>query len=250
MSTTNKTRRAKTPARTPLKLRVELIPKPLWEQNLRVRDGLGKARWDKLRRQLIEKHGARCAICGATEHLHGHEIWDYREKKTVGTVVLLRVEIVCGDCHDIHHWGRRTKLFEAGTITAERYNHLKKHFRKVNHCRQEVFDNHFRLSARVWMTRSKKRWKVDWGDFAPAVAEAKAARDAWAARNSDHDDCFVVTPGHHMPDRCSECGAAGTLTAIAAERDDMSEGQEADYDAGLWGFAFCGACRSNVFWQV
>ena len=175
---------------------------------------------------------------------------DYREKKTIGIAVLLRVEIVCIDCHDIHHWGRTTKLFEAGTITAERYNHLRKHFRKVNRCRQEVFDNHIVRSARVWVKRSKKRWKVDWGDFAPAVAEAKAARDAWAARNPDHDDPFNVTPGDHVPARCPECGAAGAPTAIEAERDHMSEGQEADYDAGLWGFAFCRACQSHVFWQV
>src|SRR5688500_5160974 len=107
-----------------LKLRIELIPKPLWEQNLRLNHALGKGRCDKLRRRQIEERGARCAICGATDRkLHGHEVWDYRERRTRGTAVLLRVEIVCVDCHDIHHWGRTTKLFEAGTITAERYNH-------------------------------------------------------------------------------------------------------------------------------
>src|SRR5712691_8837412 len=85
-----------------LKLRIELIPRPLWERNLRLSDGLGKARWGKLRHKLIEKNGARCTICGKTERLHGHEVWAYREKSTVGTAMLLRVEIVCIDCHDIH----------------------------------------------------------------------------------------------------------------------------------------------------
>jgi hypothetical protein len=174
-----------TRARSHLKLRIELIPKPLWEVNLRSRDGLGKARWDKLRRKLIETNGTRCAICGSDGH-HGHEVWEYREKKTVGTAVLLRVEIVCIDCHDIHHWGRTTKLFQAGTITGDRYGFLRKHFRKVNGCRQQVFDDHALRSARVWLKRSKKRWKIDWGDFKPAVAEAKAAREAWAARNPDY----------------------------------------------------------------
>ena len=232
-----------------LKLRIELIPKPLWEHNLRLHDGLGKYRWDKLRHEIIEKDGARCTICGATDRkLHGHEVWDYREKKTVGMAVLLRVEIVCIDCHDIHHWGRTTKLFQKGVISAERYGHLRKHFRRINRCTQQVFDRHFLRNARVWLQRSKKRWKVDWGDFASAVAEAKVAQNARTAHNSDLSDYFNVTPAHHIPNRCPKCGAVGGLTSIEADRGEMSEGQEADYDAGLWGFAFCRACKSNVLW--
>ena len=67
-----------------LKLRIELIPKPLWEQNLRSSDGLGKFRWDKLRQTLIETNGARCAICGGTKKLRGlgvsgeEDRWDCR----------------------------------------------------------------------------------------------------------------------------------------------------------------------------
>ena len=99
------------------------------------------------------------------------------------------------------------------------------------------------------MQRSKKRWKVDWGDFATVVADAKAARNAWAARNLDHDDYINVMTAHHVPDRCPNCGAVGKLTRVEADKDEMSEGQEADYDADLWGFAFCNACKSNVHWQ-
>jgi hypothetical protein len=51
----------------------------------------------------------------------------------------------------------------------------------VNGCRQEVFDDHFLQSARVWEERSKKRWKIDWGEFASLVEEAKAARSVWGA---------------------------------------------------------------------
>jgi hypothetical protein len=174
-------------------------------------------------------------------------------EKTVGTAVLLRVEIVCIDCHDIYHWGRTTKLFQAGIISGDRYGFLRKHFRKVNGCRQQVFDDHFLSSARIWSRRSKKRWKIDWGDFEPAVAEAKAAREAWAARNPNHtsqDDPFVIGQGHHMPNRCPDCGATGTLTLIEADTEEMSEGQEADFDQGVSGFAFCRECKSSVFWQV
>lgn len=241
----------KSVARRAFKLRIELIPKPLWDRNLRSSEGLGKGRWDKLRRQLIKEQGSRCAICGATgERLHGHEVWDYREKKTIGIAVLLRVEIVCVDCHDIHHWARTTKIFEAGNITAERYKYLRRHFRTVNGCRQEAFDDHFRQSARVWEVRYRKHWKIDWGEFALLVEQAKAARSVWTERNPDHDEYFNVGPGHHMPNRCPDCGAVGNLTPIEPDQDQMSEGEEAEYEAGMWGLGFCCACQSNVFWQV
>jgi hypothetical protein len=77
-------RRAGTGSRGGLRLRIELVPKRLWEQNLRLSNGLGKWRWDKLRHKLIEANGARCEICGATKRLHGHEVWEYREKKPLG----------------------------------------------------------------------------------------------------------------------------------------------------------------------
>jgi hypothetical protein len=163
-----------------MKLRIELVPKPLWGLNLRSSYGLGKARWDKLRHKLIETNGAHCKICGNTEKLHGHEVWAYREKKTVGTAVLLRVEIICIDCHDIHHWARTVKLIQAGVVKHSRDMVLRKHFRKVNGCRQQDFDNYFRRSLRIWFKRSKKKWKLDWGVFWGQVEAAEAARESYA----------------------------------------------------------------------
>jgi hypothetical protein len=94
---------------------------------------------------------------------------------------------------------------------------------------------------------------VDFAEVASAVQDAKAARDVWAARNRDHasqDDPFNIGPGHHLPNRCPECGATGMLKMIETDTEGMTEGQEADYDQGLSGFAYCSACESNVFWQV
>jgi hypothetical protein len=82
------------------------------------------------------------------------------------------------------------------------------------------------------------------------VEEARAARSAWAERNPDHGDYFNPVSGHHMPGRCPQCGTAGKLMPIDADQDQMSEGEETEYEAGMWGFAFCHACQSNVFWQV
>ncbi len=163
-----------------LKLRIELVPKPLWGKNLRSSVGLGKARWDKLRRELIKSNGARCMICGSAENLHGHEVWSHQEKKRVRIAVLLKVEIVCIDCHDIHHWARTVKLILAGVVKHSREIALRKYFRKVNGCRQLDFDNHFLRNMRIWFRQSKKRWRVDWGDFRGQIDVAEAARAKWA----------------------------------------------------------------------
>jgi uncharacterized protein with PIN domain len=61
---------------------------------------------------------------------------------------------------------------------------------------------------------------------------------------------LLLGPGHHMPNRCPECGAAGALRLIKTDTEGITEGQEADHEAGLSGFAFCRACERNVFWQV
>ena len=72
---------SKTDTASSLKLQIQLIPKPLSKRNLRSSEGLGKERWEKLRRQLIKERGACCEICGATgQRLDAHEVWDYREK--------------------------------------------------------------------------------------------------------------------------------------------------------------------------
>lgn len=161
-----------------MKLQVQLVPKPLFERTLR--EAIGKARWDKLRHKLIETNGAHCEICGSTERLHGHEVWAYQENRADPTAALRKVQIICIDCQDIRHFARTTKLFQAGIIASDRYSALRRHFRRVNGCRQAEFDDHFRRSLRKWSRRSRKRWKIDWGVFREQVEQAKAARAKWA----------------------------------------------------------------------
>jgi hypothetical protein len=92
------------PAR--FKLHVEMIPRPLWGRNLRSDvEGIGKHRWMKLRKQAIDACDGKCVICGSSQELHGHEVWKYQERKTVGRATLLRVDVLCWTCHNITHWG-------------------------------------------------------------------------------------------------------------------------------------------------
>jgi hypothetical protein len=161
-----------------VRLTIQLVPKTLFGRTLR--EALGKARWDKLRHKLIEANGARCEICENTERLHGHEVWAYREANRAATAALLKVQIICIDCHDIRHFARTTRLFQAGVIKTERYGALRKHFRRVNECRQREFDEHFGRALRRWAKRSRKKWRIDWGEFREQVRAAKAARAKWA----------------------------------------------------------------------
>ena len=191
--------------RRTFKLKFELVPRRLWKNNLRSEEALGKTRWNKLVRAIKEGGQTNCVICGATERLQGHEVWEYRDRPRVSIAKLLRVEIVCQKCHLLNHWGRTAQLIAEGKIERTGYLALRKHFRTVNNCGQEEFDRQREESLAIHQERSAKEWRVDWGKFKPALAEAKAAREEWAKQppeRSSYDDYFMVSPGHHMPKHC------------------------------------------------
>ena len=66
----------------------------------------------------------------------------------------------------------------------------------------------------------------------------------------EREDRIIVGPGHHMPDLCPPCHAANTLILIEYDMDEMSEGQQADYLAGVSGTAFCDACEQELDWGM
>ncbi len=172
------------------KLRIELVPEPLWRKNLRSKDGLGKGRWTKLRREVLAKAPPTCAICGGPFEPYkpqGHEVWKYVERPGRCSAKLLRVEIICRRCHDIHHWGMTKILIMFGSITHAGHMGLRKHFRKVNRCTAADFEKHETAAFREWRRRSKRRWKIDWGEFAPALAIAKEARRVWRVQQAARD---------------------------------------------------------------
>ncbi|MGO9545729.1 MAG: hypothetical protein ACLPPF_13165 [Rhodomicrobium sp.] len=67
---------------------------------------------------------------------------------------------------------------------------------------------------------------------------------------AERDDPFDIGPGHHMPELCPGCHAVGTLILIDYDIEEMSEGQEADYVAGISGSAYCDACKSEFDWGM
>jgi hypothetical protein len=245
--------RSTKPRRRPFKLKLELVPESLWTRNLRAMQGLGKTRWDTLRRNLRKAGQTRCAICGGSERLHGHEVWEYEDRPRVSVARLMRVEVTCQKCHLVNHWGRTKQLIAHGKIKHAGHMALRKHFRTVNRCSQSDFERHIETSFAIWRTRNTKKWRVEWGDFAPMLREAEAGRKTWAEKNRRRDVPGVLDlsgPGHHMPSRCPSCRAENTLEPIDEDMTEMSDGQSAEYMAGTWGTAICHACGHEVDWQI
>lgn len=237
-------------SRPRLKLQFALVPEPLHFENLRASDRMGKKRWTTFRRNLIKAGQNRCAVCGSTENLHAHEVWEYLDRECVAK--LLRIDMVCDKCHNVMHWGSTKRLVAEGKFKPGSIAALKKHFRTVNKCRQADFDRCLARHEAVHRKRSLKEWRVDWGQFASEITKAEAGRQAWAALKipSPHDnaDVYPVSRDRDIPSRCRHCGATGTLQSVPQYTEAMSEAEEADYEQGTWGVAICRACKSEVSW--
>jgi hypothetical protein len=60
-------------------------------------------------------------------------------------------------------------------------------------------------------------------------------------------------PGDHAPRQCPVCGDVASLVFVELEPDDfddLTEGQQADYLAGLWGTIFCTTCEQFFDYEV
>jgi hypothetical protein len=170
------------PAQTTLRLSLDLVPAPLWGQNLRSPNVLGNKRWRRLRQGLLEVHGSACAICGSEEQPHAHEVWRYDETKRRGKATLLRIEIICWMCHYVHHFGLATRLVDEDRLTKRDIANLRRHFARVNKCKVRDFDLHLIAAMDQFEQRSEKRWTVDYGPYADLAREAVAKRVSMRAK--------------------------------------------------------------------
>jgi len=93
----------------------------------------------------------------------------------------------------------------------------------------------------VWQTY--RLWEL-WREGRLHIPERRASL------RRDQEDFFDVGPGHHMPQLCPKCHAVNTLILIEYDTDEMSEGQEADYLAGVSGTALCEGCEFEFDWEI
>jgi hypothetical protein len=151
-----------------LRLKIELIPRPLWGQNLRTI--MGTTQWRRLT-VMLDKEKPCCAICGSLQGpLQAHEEWDYEEGKSSGVATLKRVNRVCQDCHSIHHIGRTQKRLMSGVINWATWDRLIAHFLRVNDCDMATWERHGREARLAWKRRSSMTWTIEFQSYFQTAA--------------------------------------------------------------------------------
>ena len=166
-----------------LRLRMELIPEPLWGQNLRTE--LGKTKWRRLRDALAARRKPGCAVCDSRAPLQGHEVWDYAETKTAGIATLQDINLICQDCSSIHHFGRFHLLFAQSK--PQEYERVIKHALRVNGCDMATWEQHGREAKAAYDRRSKLSWTVDYGWLGELVQEAADEAADKGRKRIDYD---------------------------------------------------------------
>jgi hypothetical protein len=136
-----------------LRLTIELVPASSWRSNLK--NILPRALWLKVRREVIEKSGNICAICGAHGRLECHEVWEYDDNSHIQK--LLGFLALCGQCHAVKHIGYTTLRRGGGSFSME---NLIKHFMKVNNCDRIMFNKHYKQALKTLQKRSRYDWEI------------------------------------------------------------------------------------------
>jgi hypothetical protein len=97
------------------RLTVEIVPTSLHGKS--PREVLGKAWWDKRRRQAYAAAGYRCEICGGVGPRHpveAHERYEYDQQARPPVQRVLAIIAVCPACHAVKH------LYRTHAISRER----------------------------------------------------------------------------------------------------------------------------------
>jgi hypothetical protein len=141
------------------RLRVELVPKPLWYRNVRSQH---PADWRRLRRWALDRAGNRCQICG--HHVDGgrnlvcHEIWVYDD--TAGIQTLTGVEIHCRACDAVTHLGHTIQA--VGWFGARP---ALSRLRELNGWDSRQAMTYVQAAFAVFRERSGREWRQDIGWF-------------------------------------------------------------------------------------
>lgn len=135
------------------RLKIELVPSPLWGKTLAKR--LPSRVWYAIKRSIMKTRGEKCEFCGHEgRKLMLHEAYAYDDKQLVQKLTDLK--LICQDCHDVKHIGRSMQVYDN-----ERILYLREHFCKVNQCGIKDFDRHLKEEYLAWLRRSNRKWKQD-----------------------------------------------------------------------------------------
>jgi hypothetical protein len=134
------------------RLTIELVPRTCWFSN--VRDRVSREDWDRIRKQVYERAGHRCEVCGGRGSKHPvecHEVWEYDE--TTGVQRLVRMVALCPACHEVKHVGL-ANIKGRGEIAAA-------HLAEVNGWTPQVAAVYIDQAFDVWIERSDRTCALD-----------------------------------------------------------------------------------------
>jgi hypothetical protein len=133
-------------------LTIELVPKPLWHEDLRLR--LGRLEWQRRRGPCLEAAGHRCELCGQVGtkgRLDAHEVWRYDDQAHVQTLV--RLICLCTACHAVKHWGHTATVgFQEEAVAT---------LKRVNGWTDVDARQHVAAAFAEWGERSRYQWTQD-----------------------------------------------------------------------------------------
>ena len=160
-------------ATTPLRLRVELVPKTSWYGDLR--ELLDEETWERISSEVAERAGDHCEICGGRGQGHRpvecHELWRYDDR--VRVQALVRIVALCPDCHTVQHMGF-ANMHGGGT-------QARAHLARVNGWSLARTDAHIVEAFRMWAQRNQGPWILHLEGLRahlPAAEYARVARRA------------------------------------------------------------------------
>ncbi len=153
------------------RLTIELMPATVWFSSIyQIYKRAGRLdKWRKIKRELLEKEGRKCWICGRDDlRLEAHEFWEYDDENYVQRLVA--IHHICSLCHKVKHIGfwcyteeGRKRLAREGLTRED----LIEHFCRVNNCSREDFERHEREAFEKWRERSMHEWRQDFGKYSP-----------------------------------------------------------------------------------
>ena len=134
---------------------VDLVPSSCWFTN--VRWCVTEADWERLRRPILRRTGARCEACGTVEDrrsgrgLEVHERWHYDYDR--GVQSLRRLVALCPACHTSTHLGLAAIRGRADEALA--------HLQAVTGMTDAEARDHVRVAYEKWAVRSALTWELD-----------------------------------------------------------------------------------------
>jgi hypothetical protein len=191
-------------------LSVELIPKPVFGENLRNR--LTRSEWEKCKKFARAASGDVCGICGGVGvkgRLDCHERWDWLKDGELHVQKLVGLIALCPRCHSAKHYGR-TQIMGYASDAEEQ-------LKKVNGWAKQLND-HLLAARDQWLERNAHDWKLDL-DWLPAtlgIIPGPARETEFSAQPPTAEAPAVAVPAHAF-------STVGQLKQAQATLTDLQE---------------------------